>query len=283
LGRVFWQLKYSKKRAGETSALFLFYSQPAKQPFFACGTKYKHNTSNNMKGIVITLIALNYLTLGMAIGQDVDINPTRVYEGSNNILFELKPKITNPYSQFYYIVDKYHPGNILLFDSTKVTNVPMRYDIMRNRMEILFKDETKVLYARKIISFDWFNADLARNSVFVNCREYALTELDLKGFFEVLVDGPNTLLSHSSLKIFTTTSSISVSGSHRTSNIFKNENFYLKIDDGVIPLPKKRKQILALMPDHKDDIIKFARRKGLLFNRKKDLIAIFEYYNNLLK
>lgn len=157
----------------------------------------------------------------------------------------------------------------------------MRYDIMRNRMEILFKDETKVLYARKIISFEWFNTQLTRKSVFVNCREYALTNLDVKGFFEVLAEGHYVLLSHATLKIFTNTSSVSVSGSHRSSNIFKNEGFYLLEGQKITPLLKKRKQVIGLMTDHKDEVIRFTRKNGLLFNRKKDLVAIFEYYNRL--
>ncbi|MGI9542856.1 MAG: hypothetical protein ACR2MX_06320 [Cyclobacteriaceae bacterium] len=233
--------------------------------------------------VLATLLVFSFIAPSKTLAQDMEIDPTRVYEGSNNILFELKPKITNPYSQFHYIKDEYNPGTILLFDSAKIENVPMRYDIMRNRMEILLKDETKVLYARKIINFDWFDSDLSRKAKFVNCREYAMTDLDIKGFFEVLVEGDFTLLSHTALKIFTNTSSVSVSGSHRSSNIFKKENFYLQIDNKVTPLPKKRKKILALIPDQKEAIIKYSRKRGLLFNRKKDLIEIFEYYNTLNK
>ncbi|MDH3708453.1 MAG: hypothetical protein OER04_01125 [Cyclobacteriaceae bacterium] len=212
--------------------------------------------------------------------QELRIDPTRVYENSNGILFELKPRPSNPSAQYYYIEKEYRPGDIYLKNGNAIRNLPMRYDIMRNRMEIVFEQEIKVLYASRIDSFQWFNTTNVGISRFTRCKNYPV-DPDMKGFLQILADGPLTLASYTYLKVYPATSSVALSGSHREHNIFKKEDFFIIKGQEILGFPKKRKQAMLMMADHKDQIKRFIRSQGLVFSRKQDLVRIFKHYNSL--
>ena len=74
---------------------------------------------------------------------------------------------------------------------------------------------------------------------------------------------------------------MSLSGSHRDHNIFKKEDFFVIDGDEIADFPKKRKEALTLMVDHKEAVKSYIRQNGLLFSRKDDLIKIVRYYNTL--
>ncbi len=228
-------------------------------------------------GFVIALVVFS-LT---AFGQDRIIDPTRVYANSNGILYELKPRPTNPTAKYFYISDFFKTGDIYLRTGQKLSNVPIRYDIMRNRMEISFEDELKVLYASKIDSFTWFNPGGTGKSKFVRCKRFKDIDEDMKGFLQVIAEGPLTLGSYTYLKVYPATSSVSLSGSHRDHNIFKKEDFFVIAGDELDDFPKKRKEALTLMADHRDAVKRYMRQHGLIFSRKDDLIKIVRYYNTL--
>ena len=229
-------------------------------------------------GLILLLLWSGNL---LAQNQNLRIDPTRVMDNSNGIIFELKPRPINPGAQYHYIVDDYRPGGIHLVTGNTLSNVPIRYDIMRNRMEIVFEDEIKVLYASKIDSFYWYNASDAGVSKFIRCSTYPSEEHDLKGFLQIRADGPLTLASYTYLKVYPATSSVALSGSHRSHNIFKKEDFFLIRENELVPFPKKRKEALLLMQDHRNEIKQFMRSKGLVLSRKQDLIKILRHYNSL--
>lgn len=214
-------------------------------------------------------------------GQDVLIDPTRVYENSDNILFELKPQLAKPNAQYYYISEEFRTGRIFLTSGMVVENLPMRYDIMRNRMEVIFKDEVRLLYASKIDSFYWFDTSGSGKSKFIRCSEFIQLPESMKGFLEIITEGALNLGSYTYLKVYPATSSVALSGSHRKHNIFKKEDFFIIENQRLQLFPKKRKLALELMTDHRKEVQEFIREKGLLFSRKDDLIKILDYYNSL--
>ena len=148
-------------------------------------------------------------------------------------------------------------------------------------MEISFEDELKVLYASKIDSFSWHNHSGIGEAKFVRCSNYQGIDEDMKGFLQVVAEGPLTLASYTYLKVYPATSSVSLSGSHRDHNIFKKEDFFVLTGNEIKDFPKKRREALGLMSNHREAVKGYIRKNGLIFSRKEDLIRIIRYYNSL--
>jgi len=102
------------------------------------------------------------------------------------------------------------------------------------------------------------------------------------GFLELLVDGEVTILVHKSVQIYIANSAVSVSGSHRPHDIFYIDNYFLAKEGKLYPIRKRKRKDIYLFEEKRNEIMSFSRKKGLVFNRKKDLILIVSHYNELV-
>ncbi len=230
--------------------------------------------------LLLLLVCLSVSGFSQVVTADRSVLDKRTGAG---MYTEIKPKLENPNARAYYMEQQWQLGNIEYEGEKIISNQPLKYDIVRQWMEIKMDDEIMVLPARTIDSFEWFNNTTSTATKFIKTRGFEMDgDIPPVGFFEVLFDGEVQLLSHKSVQIFHANSSVSVSGSHRSHNIVYLEHYYLAKGNKLYKLHKKRKHNLYLFGDKQDQVVRFARKKGLLFSRRADLQQIFLYYNSLI-
>lgn len=198
---------------------------------------------------------------------------------------EIKPKLENPNSKSYFYDNDWQIGSIYDDEKTIVENKPLKYDIVREWLEIRLNEDIMILPVRKIDSFEWYNTNANYKSKFLPANNFKMPyeENTLPvGFLEVLVDGEVKLLAHKNVRIFQANTSVSVTGSHRSHDIIYVTKFYLAKDDTLYPIHKRRKKNLHLFGEYSKKIKKFYKKNGLLTRRKPDLMQIILYYNSLL-
>ena len=242
---------------------------------------------NELKSTLKFIFSLifNLMILGLCQnlnGQIVDKNPNLFLSRSNGLIPEVTPLRQDADVMKMFLEDDWYIGDVKSFEGEFIINKPMKYEIIRNRLEMQIDGQIMGLSHRHVKSFEWFNVSDNRRAVFLNCKDLLFKDAGLIGFLEILSEGKITLSSHKTVKIFQGNSSTSVTGSHRKDDIFIKEQFYYSIDGGLIAqLPKKRRDILKIFKDKKDTIKQFVNWNGLVFKRKEDLIKIFDFYNTL--
>lgn len=201
---------------------------------------------------------------------------------TSSILQDLRKKPNNPRAKNYYHYQDWFVGDVTLNNEGVLRNKPIRYEILRNHMEISANNEVLVLEARKIKSFQIVNTRSYRTIKFIPCAQFDLGEEKIIGFFEVLSDGEIQLLSHKSIVVFGATQSVALSGSHRENDVFINERFFIARDGKIQEVAKRRKKDLLAFGTKADQVRKFANKNGLVFKRKEDLVEMVDYYNTVL-
>ena len=214
-------------------------------------------------------------------GQIIDKEISQYTYGGSGPISEIKPAKLNPNALHIYSEPEWQTGKINFYGNETLVNIPLRYDIIRNRLVLLIEEELKTLHGRHIRSFEWFLSAQNRKVLYLNCKELMFKDEELTGFLEVLVEGKNSLYCHKVIKIFQGNSSTSLTGSHRKDDIYLVDKYYTMQEGFIVPLPKKRKELLNYFGDHRADIKDFINKNGLLMKRKTDLIRIFEYYNQI--
>lgn len=199
---------------------------------------------------------------------------------TSSLLQELRPKPSDPRGKNYYHYQDWLVGDVILHNDKTISNQLMRYEILRNQMEISFNNKIVILEGRKIKTFEMINPYSSRKVTFTPCAEYELEKEKIIGFFEVLADGDIKLLSHKSIVVFGATKSVALSGSHRENSVFINERFFIARGDDIQEVGKGRKKDLKVFGDKAELVRKYANKNGLIFKRKNDLIEMVEYYND---
>lgn len=233
----------------------------------------------------ILSITLTLVILGLCQtvkSQIVDKNPNLFLSRSNGLIPEVTPLRQDAGAIKMFLEDDWYIGDVKSFEDEFIINKPLKYEIIRNRLEMQINGQIMGLSHRHVKSFEWFNVTDNRRAVFLNCKDLLFQDAQLIGFLEILSEGKITLSGHKTVKIFQGNSSTSVSGSHRKDDVFIKEQFYYSIDGGLITLlPKKRRDILKIFGDKKETVKQFLNWNGLVFKRKEDLVKIFDFYNTL--
>lgn len=216
-----------------------------------------------------------------ALGQIVDKEISQYIYGGSGPISEIKPVKLNPNALHIYSEPDWQTGKINFYGEGNLVNVPLRYDIIRNRLVLQMEDELKILHGRHVRSFEWLLPALNRKIIYMNCGEFMFKDKEITGFLEVLVEGKHSLFCHKVVKIFQGNSSTSLSGSHRKDDIYLIDHYYTMRGGFIVPLPKKKRELLDFFGEHEAGINKYIKQNGLLIKRKTDLIKIFAYYNQL--
>ncbi len=232
-----------------------------------------------------------YLMLNMAVlamsanlhGQIVDKNPNVFLSRSNGLIPEAIPLPREGGTEVkIFLEEDWYMGDVKSYEDEFIINKPLKYEIIRNRLEIQFNDETMGLNQYHVKSFEWFNVKENRRAVFLNCKDLLFKEDQLGGFLEILTEGKVTLSSHKTVKYIQGSDVLPASGNYQKEEIFLKEHFYYSKDGGPITLfPQKRKDILKVFQGKREMVRQFVKDNDLTFELKEDLTKICGFYNLL--
>jgi hypothetical protein len=200
---------------------------------------------------------------------------------------ERKPDVENPYSRNYYLNNSWQLGNIKFSKDQQIENIFFKYDLVKQILEIKQDEAIYLVSAKNVDSFHWIDVNTGSLIQFDPVSRYYNATEAIFGFFEV-IDEQTTgideykLLVHHSVWLYPATSSVSLSGSHRSNQIYWKEEFYISRNGELKKLNNSRKDNLPVFEEYQDLVKTHIRKKGLYFRNREDIKEIFEYYINLV-
>lgn len=159
--------------------------------------------------------------------------------------------------------------------SKQESNFQLRYDAYNDEMELKTLDDNRYLLKKPELEVA-FSKTSKTYRVFSNDNNNCFFVVLLKGD-EISLLSKETITFNEESKPETGYDTYSPPTLKRNQDIiyigYKNNTAY--------ELPSNKKEIIALFSSKSKDIKDFAKINNLNFNKKEDLIKIFEYYNTL--
>lgn len=180
-----------------------------------------------------------------------------------------------------YLNDQWKRTSIMLYDTEKlIEGLQTKYEIDLDQLEIRTAGGVKVLSGRRIKSFVWVDSLSKIPHYFVNARDYKSEQgAPMTGFYEVLAEGPLTLLVKTSIVVRDPTYDHRLDMGQRDTRILKRTSFFYLDNNVVRELPSSRKKLLPVFGDHAAEADKFIKLNNLSLTQPGHLRALFEHYN----
>ncbi len=181
-----------------------------------------------------------------------------------------------------YMVDDWMNAQIVLRDSSCISNVKANYNLFSKYVEIKDNNEISLLNFSKV---DWIVlSDQKTTSIYENCTNYMIDypELGQCEFTQVLASGDNaTLLDKLSLDILYSNYNAAVNaGSTSDTYILKHEYYIIK-DKKLYSINKTKSSVLTTFDDQKDKVKLYIKVNKLKMKNPQDIANVVNYYNSL--
>jgi len=227
--------------------------------------------------LAFTVICLLFSVAASA--QTPAINPLIVPDSISESTHIRLPRLQG-FSKYYW-EDSWLVGNIYLHNDESLKGYYLRYDVLKNQLEIIIEDQYRYITHNQIEYFEWYNVSRLKTAYFVNASKYE-TDEDITGFFEVLVDGEIKLLKRKF--VYALRESASPTLVNDTDNEIRFfETYYIAQGKEIDELKGSRRKNIKLLNNYTSKIKEFVKEKKLHFNNENDLINIVNYYNFLLQ
>jgi hypothetical protein len=232
-----------------------------------------------MKNIQLIIIILASLSIINLKGQVQSIN----IKGSYSEFFQIHPNkyqydvLGSPYlnSQWMY-------GSLTLANGTNLEGL-FRYNVYNQEIEMIYNNDTLGITAS--FSIEELNFD-NKKFKYLPCFERDFNNDYLtSALFEVLYEGHCQLLMKHYAEIENNSYSVNyMGGGGDGRDYFRlKSSYYYKRDPGEAArkLNGHRKESYKIFSDKQDEIKQFIRMEGINLHSSKDLIRLFNYYDNL--
>jgi hypothetical protein len=183
-----------------------------------------------------------------------------------------------------YLVAHWRKTNILLYTKeTLLEGYPVRYDLLRDELEVNSKSGIKVLEAKRVKSFVWLDSITMQPEYFINAGEYKNTDKGkLLGFFLIMVDGKLPLFKKTVATIKEADYNVQFSVGSRDDKIIKKDLLFYARDGVVCQLPKSRKKVFSVFGDKAKAMEEFVKTNSLDATDTGDLKKMFIHFNSLM-
>ena len=90
------------------------------------------------------------------------------------------------------------------------------------------------------------------------------------------------VLTHHDVWVYQANTSVSLSGSHRSNDLFWKDDFFLFKNGKVTRIDEKRKENYGSFKPYEKEMKQFIRKNGLYFKTSEDLTLIYREYFKLI-
>ncbi len=179
-----------------------------------------------------------------------------------------------------YLTEGWNRATILLYDDRMIEGYLTRYEIDLDQIEIRLAAEIKVLDGKLVRSFVWTDEMNFSPHYFVNARDYRLEgQPSMTGFFEVLSEGPVTLLSKTDIAVRKPSYNVALDMGVRDTRLVQRTDLYYLKEDLVRELPSSKKKLMAVFGENADDAEAFIKSNKLSLNDESNLKVLFDHIN----
>lgn len=179
----------------------------------------------------------------------------------------------SPYDQNYF-----HPGNIYANNELTVSNVPMRYNIFADEIEINTSQDPNQQNVNILSKSPDVFVKIGPN-VFVYVEN--LSNAEQSGYFKVVFEGEHfDLYKKSKVNYIEKRFAETTYQRDQPARFDRNDTFFLVNKRGVFyELPNNRRRFAAVFKEHHKEIDDFVRAKRLDIRKEDDLEKVVKYFN----
>lgn len=179
-----------------------------------------------------------------------------------------------------YINEKFVPARVTINDEEKIYNI--RYNAYLDIIEI--QDQNlKTFSINK--SVENLTVTLLDNGQILELIKYLEGYTIKESYFAHI--SPTTsnvkLLKQSNVKLIPAKPSFNGYDKARPASYARtSDQYYIKVGDNLAVLTsKKKKEIAKLMPEHKNEVLKFVKENKIKMTKEEDLLQLVAYLNTL--
>ncbi len=184
----------------------------------------------------------------------------------------------------YFLYDNWKPGEVTLINEQIAKNVPIKYDLFNNWLEIKTDDDIKICPSTFLSSFK-IAPNPGEEYTYLNIRQFRSSENDnLDGIFREIARFPNKniiLVARPYTYLKESTYVMAIDMGTRNDKIIKKEKFYVIIDGFYQELPKKKREFYAIFKSHSNDVIDFANKNKVSHKTESGLHRILNFFDQL--
>jgi hypothetical protein len=181
-----------------------------------------------------------------------------------------------------YLNDEWVLGNIEIKQNTLIENLPIRYDLGNQTLEIKYEGEVKICPLDRIQNFSYLNVESNLFKYF-NTSEVNNIGFDLpKGICRVLIKDKATLIKYIYTQKIEGNYNLALSMGDPDHKIVKKETPYAIINDTVYEVKNNFNRNSEIFGSKSAEMKAFIKKNKLKFKEENDLTQIFEHYNSLL-
>ena len=180
-----------------------------------------------------------------------------------------------------YIYDAWKLGSVTLSDNKSIENIPLKYDLKQNILEVSTDSGIKVIYSERIDFFEWLT-DNGTKEVFANAELFKC-DVDLPtGFFEIIFEGKLILAAKKQVEYVSPHYNQALDAGNPDGRLITSETFfYIDERNNALQLPKRKKEFYTIFGTHAQEITTYMKSNNFGIKNRYDLKKIFGYYNAL--
>ncbi|PVW17251.1 hypothetical protein DDV96_01695 [Marixanthomonas spongiae] len=202
---------------------------------------------------------------------------------SNNSIKRLSQEDLKRIEGSPYVNKLFIPGNLYKKDSLIATQVPMRYNILSDQIELKDPKSNSPEPQAALLK----NADLTVQIYDSNYRyrDDFISEKGVPGsYFEVVWEGKhNSLYKKMEVTYHPPFKAKTTFDNDRPAEFTQNETFYLVNNKGKFTeLPTRKSALYKVLGDKKKEVKNYVKKNDLDTDKERDLARLIAYYNSLL-
>ncbi|MCA6073461.1 hypothetical protein [Fulvivirga sedimenti] len=173
----------------------------------------------------------------------------------------------------------WNAGNIYLTNGDSLIAYYLRYDIIKNSLEVIINRKFYTIHNSQISSFEWFSGNRLSIEKFIRRDVFEFENAEnYIGFAEVLEDGEVRLLKIKEIIYREHASSTLVPENAEGSDILILEKYFLVKDNHIHELATGKKRNLEFL--NSEELETHVKEARLSFSVEGDLKSIVRYYNS---
>jgi hypothetical protein len=186
---------------------------------------------------------------------------------------ELLENITEQFDGSPFLCEKWSEGKVIFKDGQSV-NYQMHYNVYAQQFW-LKKDEKDI----KMLKIDGNVNKIQLQDKQFQLVGYKLDNEIKSSIMELMVDKEHRLFKQHNCKFIQGDQNVNSYSGPQKSKFSQSQKYFYAMGEEIHPLPTKKKAFFKCFGDDSQKIAAFCKKNKLKLNRDKDLVKIFNFYN----
>lgn len=174
----------------------------------------------------------------------------------------------------------WHDGLLVTADQDTLKGL-VKYDMEANVVQVIQNQVVKTFSSHKVFYFEIFDKILSSYRQFYSIPYNVNYNYKIPILFEVLYEGPISLLSREAIVQETTSSNSPYWGGSYVRDVVSYTFYFLDKEGNIDLFTGKKTDLLEIMTKHSKEVKDYIKQNQLKIDEVADLIRITAFYNSL--